>query len=99
MRKILGMTPIAAAALIALAVRGDRSFQASADRSYADLMKEAMERMHEGMTARQTGNPDRDFVIQMIPHHQGAIDMAEALLIYGKDPELRQLAKGIIVEQ
>lgn len=51
------------------------------------------------MEAPRTGEPDRDFVTQMIPHHQGAIDMAKALLLYGKDPALQRLAKEIIVDQ
>ncbi|KAK0359206.1 hypothetical protein LTR94_032237, partial [Friedmanniomyces endolithicus] len=46
-----------------------------------------------------TGDPDRDFAAMMIPHHQGAIEMAEAELRYGKDERLRRLAQGIIVEQ
>jgi uncharacterized protein (DUF305 family) len=45
------------------------------------------------------GDPDRDFAAMMIPHHQGAIDMAKVELIYGRDPVLRRLAQGIIVEQ
>jgi uncharacterized protein (DUF305 family) len=46
-----------------------------------------------------TGDPDRDFARLMIPHHQGAIDMAIAQLRYGKDKRLRRLAQEIIVEQ
>jgi uncharacterized protein (DUF305 family) len=50
-------------------------------------MADAMNVMHKGMhSAPYTGKPDRDFVTMMIPHHQGAIDMAKALLLYGKDP-------------
>ena len=45
------------------------------------------------------GIPEHDFVTMMIPHHQGAIDMARALLLTTKDPELRNLAQGIITEQ
>ncbi len=61
---------------------------------------EAMERMDAGMmAAKPTGNPDRDFAAMMIPHHQGAIDMPKLELIYGRDPVLRRLAEGIIVEQ
>jgi len=51
------------------------------------------------MTAKPTNDPDRDFAAMMIPHHQGAIDMAKVELIYGRDPVLRRLAEGIIVEQ
>ena len=91
---------LAAAAALALAVRADEPFVASSSRSFAGLMADATARMHAGMhAAPRTGDPDRDFVTQMIPHHQGAIDMAESLLVHGKDPELQQLAKGIIAEQ
>jgi len=49
--------------------------------------------------APMTGDPDHDFAAMMIPHHQGAVDMAKAELLYGKDPVLRRLAQEIIVTQ
>ncbi len=45
------------------------------------------------------GNIDRDFATMMMPHHQGAIDMAKAELSYGKDPVIRRLAQEILVDQ
>ena len=72
----------------------------SADSTFALQMMQAMDRMDSGMmAAKPTDDPDRDFAAMMIPHHQGAIDMAKAELIYGHDPVLRRLAEGIIVEQ
>jgi uncharacterized protein (DUF305 family) len=72
----------------------------SADSTFASQMMQAMDRMNSGMAAaRPTGDPDRDFAVMMIPHHQGAIDMAKVELIYGRDPILRRLAQGIVVEQ
>lgn len=56
-------------------------------------------RMHRDMSIRFSGNADRDFLAGMIPHHQGAIDMAEVELKYGKDPKVRRLAKNIIRAQ
>jgi hypothetical protein len=56
-------------------------------------------RMHEGMEVEPRGNVDRDFMRMMIPHHQGAIDMAMVQLKYGRDERLRRLAQSIIVEQ
>jgi uncharacterized protein (DUF305 family) len=76
----------------------DRSSVASAA-SFDEMMHEAMTRMDSGMSIRHSGNPDRDFAAMMIPHHQGAIDMAKVELQYGRDPVLRRLAQGIIVEQ
>jgi len=49
--------------------------------------------------APMNGNVDHDFVTMMLPHHQGAIDMAKAELLYGKDPTMRRLAQEIIVDQ
>jgi uncharacterized protein (DUF305 family) len=51
------------------------------------------------MQVKPTGKPDEDFVRMMIPHHQGAVDMAKVELEYGTDPELRQLASNIVAAQ
>jgi uncharacterized protein (DUF305 family) len=72
---------------------------AARDPGFASLMEEATTRMHAGMQVQLSGNPDRDFARMMIPHHQGAIDMALVELRYGKDERLRRLAQEIIVEQ
>jgi uncharacterized protein (DUF305 family) len=46
-------------------------------------------KMHEGMDIAFTGNADIDFVRGMIPHHQGAVDMAKTVIAFGKDPQIR----------
>jgi uncharacterized protein (DUF305 family) len=46
-----------------------------------------------------TGNADIDFVRGMIPHHQGAVDMAKTVIAFGKDPQIRKLAEEIIKAQ
>jgi uncharacterized protein (DUF305 family) len=75
-------------------------FAASTERTFDQLMGDAMSAMHKGMhSAEYTGEPDRDFVTMMIPHHQGAIDMAKVVLLYGKDPQMRRLAQEIITDQ
>jgi uncharacterized protein (DUF305 family) len=75
-------------------------FVASTEKPFPALMADAMAVMADGMQrAPATGVAERDFVAMMIPHHQGAIDMAKALLVYSSDPQLRNLAQGIITEQ
>ena len=69
------------------------------DDSFDAQMGRAMELMDRDMMVAPSGNPDRDFAAMMIPHHQGAVDMARIQLQFGKDPVLRRLAQGIIVEQ
>jgi uncharacterized protein (DUF305 family) len=66
-----------------------------ADKAFAASMKTMM----TSMNVKPTGNPDKDFALMMIPHHQGAIDMAKVELQYGADPELRQLATDIVAAQ
>ena len=68
--------------------------------SFSALMANVDDVMHHGMAnAKRNGDPDHDFASAMIPHHQGAVDMAKVELLYGKDPVLRRLAQEIIVSQ
>jgi len=59
----------------------------------------AMNKMMAGMAAPASGDVDRDFVDRMVPHHQGAIDMARAELRFGRNEKLRRIAQEIVVEQ
>jgi hypothetical protein len=59
----------------------------------------AMNKMMRGMTVAPSGDVDRDFVATMVPHHQGAIDMALAELRHGKNRTLKRIAQEIIVTQ
>ncbi|GLK86889.1 DUF305 domain-containing protein [Ancylobacter defluvii] len=75
---------------------------ASATRDEAPFLAEntaAMDKMMAEMEVKPTGDIDADFTAMMIPHHQGAIDMAVAYLRYGTNPQLRRLAQEIVVEQ
>lgn len=66
-----------------------------AQSAYAD----ANARMHSGMAAAIDADPDVAFMQGMIPHHQGAVDMARVVLEHGKDPETRALAETVIKAQ
>ena len=59
----------------------------------------AMTKMMNEMTIKPSGNIDRDFVAMMVPHHQGAIDMAQTELRYGREAQLRRIAQEIITDQ
>ena len=66
---------------------------------WTDLMA-SMDKMHVAMASiKQSGDSDIDFVRLMLPHHQAAIDMAKAELLYGKNPQMRRLAQEIITDQ
>jgi uncharacterized protein (DUF305 family) len=73
----------------------------AAGQSDEQEMMAAMQRMNHAMMAPQamTGDPDRDLVAMMIPHHQGAIDMARIYLRTGRDPQIRRMAQKIIADQ
>lgn len=60
---------------------------------------ESMRTMMKDMQVKPTGDADKDFVNMMLPHHQGAVDMAKVELQYGKDPMLHELATSIIAAQ
>jgi hypothetical protein len=59
----------------------------------------AMTKMMNDMAAKPSGDVDRDFVVMMTPHHQGAIEMAQAYLRYGSNEQLKRIAQEIIVDQ
>jgi YVTN family beta-propeller protein len=68
--------------------------------SFEQEMAESMSKMdHDMAAAPMTGDPNHDFSVMMIPHHQGAIDMAKTFLLHGQDMALRRLAQEIIVTQ
>ena len=61
--------------------------------------KKGSEQMMQDMQANYTGDADKDFAAQMLAHHIGAVSMAQVELDYGKDPEMRKLARDIIKAQ
>ena len=67
---------------------------------FAGEMNAGMDRMMRDMHAPgYTGNPDIDFLAMMIPHHEGAVEMARLVLVHGRDPATRRLAEDIIASQ
>jgi ribosomal protein L16 Arg81 hydroxylase len=71
----------------------------SDERPFLTENQTAMNKMMRDMTVKPTGDIDRDFVEMMVPHHQGAVDMAKAELKYGHNEVLRRLAQEIVVTQ
>ena len=59
----------------------------------------AMTKMMNDMAVKPTGDVDADFVAVMVPHHQGAIEMAKAVLRYGRNARIKRLAQEIIITQ
>jgi uncharacterized protein (DUF305 family) len=87
-------------------VRGTKPIQSVADRpdysneqSFLSENDAAMNKMMADMTIKPVGDVDRDFVAMMVPHHQGAIDMARAELKFGHNEQLRRISQEIIVTQ
>jgi uncharacterized protein (DUF305 family) len=72
----------------------------SDDAEFMARMNLSMATMDESMkAASMNGSVDHDFAAMMIPHHEGAIEMAKAELSFGKDPTMRRLAQEILVDQ
>jgi len=84
---------------LALTASADAVPEAAAEAPFLAENQAAMDTMMAGMAIEPSGDVDRDFSAMMIPHHQGAIDMARAELRYGRNEQLRRIAQEIIVEQ
>ena len=72
---------------------------AATDSAATKAYRAANDKMHKDMDIAFTGDADADFARGMIPHHQGAVDMAKIVLQYGKDPEIRKLAEDVVRSQ
>ena len=72
---------------------------AASENAATKAFRAANDKMHKEMDIAFTGNADADFARGMIPHHQGAVDMAKIVLQYGSDPEIRKLAEEVVRTQ
>jgi Domain of unknown function (DUF305) len=110
---LLGMATLAAAGMLAACSEKSQSLAdyiaaicashfRDASREEAPFLADdvsAMSKMMVDMGITPSGDVDRDFVAMMVPHHQGAIDMAQAELRYGHNERLRRMAQEIVVTQ
>ena len=78
---------------------GHGAAPAATESAATKAYKAANDAMHRDMNVPLTGDADVDFARSMIPHHQGAIDMAKIVLAHGKDPAIRKLAEEVIAAQ
>lgn len=98
--RLVLLAPISIAILAASAQDShSHSTKQTPDPGWSELMA-SMNQMHADMHSLEpSGDSDADFVRLMLPHHQGAIDMAKTELLHGKDPQMRRLAQEIITDQ
>ncbi|MDB5857121.1 MAG: hypothetical protein JWQ76_810 [Ramlibacter sp.] len=94
-----GLAPRAALLALLLAAGAAALAAGSGEAPFLAENHAAMTRMMAGMTVKPSGDVDADFVAMMVSHHQGAIDMAEAELRYGRNARLLRIARDIIAKQ
>lgn len=96
---LVALAALSAPALAQDAHSGHATGAAAGGSAAAMAYRAANATMHRGMDLKFSGDPDVDFVRGMIPHHQGAIDMAKVVLQYGKDEQAKKWASDVIREQ
>jgi hypothetical protein len=99
---VIGTAVVASAQLLSELgpdICGAPASEVTAEASFLAENEVAMKKMMTDMAVNLTGDVDADFVAMMVPHHQGAIDMAIAVLRHGRNAQIRRLAQEIIVTQ
>src|SRR5437879_13153805 len=91
--------PTRSAVLAVALIGGATALATSMETLFLAENNAAVTKMMAAMDVKPSGDVDADFVATMVPHHQGAIDMAQALLRYGRNEQLRRIAQEIIVTQ
>lgn len=100
MKLLTTLSVLALTAIPSVAMAQATKMDMGADVSPSDkAFMSSMQTMMTNMDVKPSGNTDKDFVSMMMPHHQGAIDMAKVELQYGKDPMLRKMATEIVKAQ
>ena len=99
MRRWRGWSVLRSALVALTLISGATALAVSVEDKFLAENAAAMKKMMADMDVKPTGDVDADFVAAMIPHHQGAIDMARALLRYGTNEQVRRIAQEIIVTQ
>ena len=92
-------TAAAGLCVLVLLASNDPASAANADSQFIAELGSAMNKMMIAMDIRPSGDVDSDFVASMVPHHEGAIEMAQSELRYGKNEQLRRIAQEIIITQ
>jgi uncharacterized protein (DUF305 family) len=100
-KRVLSLATTASVSATSFALAQDPATMAVDTKENAFLSENAtaMKRMMTEMMIKPSGDVDRDFVEMMVPHHQGAVDMAKAELKFGHNGQLRQLAQEIVTNQ
>ena len=95
----IGPRALLLASLALLAFKSIPVAASSVDEMFNAEVSHSMSNMMSAMSVKPSGDVDKDFVDQMIPHHIGAIEMSESELKYGRNVKVRRIAQEIIVTQ
>lgn len=97
--KLFALLTLAGISFFPASVSAQHDGHMAADNAASPFAAANQAMMDSMMTLPSTGDPDQDFALMMIPHHEGAIAMAKVVLEHGDDPEIRALAKAIVSAQ